>query len=244
MGQLAQFPIALNTTNIDNENYGYRWDGTNFDISSSGRVLWIPVGLTVTTSGYIQASRPATSSTITVWPSTTRTWTASGITLSAWETLYYAPDLGSVDGSGGTWIICLNSNLLSSYPIHWFPIATCFGDGSLNGSGRRGKTHFGSWTGLSYVNSWANSAGSYELGTYRKDENGFVHLRGILNGSSATANTVATLPIGFRPEYIELHKMRSGSGFGRIDISSAGVITTAERTTTMTISGVVFRAYN
>lgn len=58
------------------------------------------------------------------------------------------------------------------------------------------------WSSLSLQNGWANypSASFGPPGLqYMKDQEGFVHLRGTLTGSSATENLVATLPSGFRP---------------------------------------------
>ena len=58
------------------------------------------------------------------------------------------------------------------------------------------------WSSLSLQSGWANypSANFGPPGLqYTKDQEGFVHLRGTLTGSSATGNLAATLPSGFRP---------------------------------------------
>ena len=65
-------------------------------------------------------------------------------------------------------------------------------------TGTTGRT----WSSLSLQNGWVNYS-SPNFGPpglqYTKDEEGFVHLRGTLNGSSATDRLAATLPSGFRP---------------------------------------------
>jgi hypothetical protein len=51
------------------------------------------------------------------------------------------------------------------------------------------------------VNSWGDLGAPYGALGYRKDADGFVHLRGVLDGSSATSNIISTagLPVGYRP---------------------------------------------
>lgn len=48
------------------------------------------------------------------------------------------------------------------------------------------------------VNFWADTGGTNTVSMYRKDSNGFVYLRGTIEGG--TSNSVAfTLPSGYRP---------------------------------------------
>jgi hypothetical protein len=51
------------------------------------------------------------------------------------------------------------------------------------------------------VNSWADQGAPYGALGYRKDGNGFVHLRGALDGSGATNQVISTagMPVGYRP---------------------------------------------
>ena len=52
--------------------------------------------------------------------------------------------------------------------------------------------------GIGFQNSWANEGAGYNTAAYRKDKNGFVHLKGVIK--SGSSNTVAfTLPAGYRP---------------------------------------------
>jgi hypothetical protein len=57
------------------------------------------------------------------------------------------------------------------------------------------------WSSLTLENGWtAYLPGFGPPGLqYTKDLEGFVHLRGTVNGGSATSNLVGTLPAGFRP---------------------------------------------
>jgi len=54
------------------------------------------------------------------------------------------------------------------------------------------------WLSPTLTNGWANQ-GSVSPMNYMKDEFGFVHLRGIVNGTSKTSNVVFILPLGYRP---------------------------------------------
>ena len=57
------------------------------------------------------------------------------------------------------------------------------------------------WKPLTLANGWT-TYGSGTYGTnpqYTKDANGFVHLRGVLSGSSKTSDILGSLPTGFRP---------------------------------------------
>lgn len=60
-----------------------------------------------------------------------------------------------------------------------------------------------SWTAPTLLNSWANSnqgAGMYSPAGYYKDQNGRVHIRGMIAGG-ASGSTAFTLPAGYRPEF-------------------------------------------
>lgn len=81
------------------------------------------------------------------------------------------------------------------------------------------------WIAPTLVNGWAQKDGFISIG-YMKDEFGFVHLRGLLNGASATSGTVAfTLAEGYRPVVGTIYLPVVGTGsFASIGISSNGEI--------------------
>ena len=57
------------------------------------------------------------------------------------------------------------------------------------------------WKPITLANGWVYY-GDGGFGTqpqYTKDVNGFVHLRGVLSGSSKTSDIIGSLPSGFRP---------------------------------------------
>jgi hypothetical protein len=59
------------------------------------------------------------------------------------------------------------------------------------------------WHPLTLENGWVtyatNGAGFGSTPQYTKDAQGFVHLRGAIDGSAQTSTAFATLPVGFRP---------------------------------------------
>ena len=85
-------------------------------------------------------------------------------------------------------------------------------------------------TNMTLVNGWANSSTStYGFARYYKDRNR-VYLEGFITGASATADTLFTLPTGYRPaKSIVVYILDSGGVFKGIIITAAGVITCTSR---------------
>ncbi len=57
----------------------------------------------------------------------------------------------------------------------------------------------GPWQAISLTNGWTNFGGEYSSVGYRRQLDGTVRLRGLLEGSVNTNTLIATLPVGFRP---------------------------------------------
>lgn len=110
-----------------------------------------------------------------------------------------------------------------------------------------------SWTATpAPQNSWAAVAG-WSTGGYRKDANGFVHLRGRFTGG-ADNTTIFTLPAGYRPgsgtaafplsitDNNDATISASGSAF----ISTAGVVTMrfSASPNRLALDGITFYAEN
>ncbi len=83
----------------------------------------------------------------------------------------------------------------------------------------------GAWTDLPFENGWANFGGEFQVGQYRLDASGIVHLRGLVKlGAGMAPSTIATLPVNFRPTKTELFGVNASGAFGRIDIQPPGSI--------------------
>lgn len=77
-------------------------------------------------------------------------------------------------------------------------------------------------------NSWANYGGGYALAGFYMDGLGRVHLKGLIK-SGASAATIFTLPVGFRPEQTLLFGVLAQNNAGgyemmRIDINAGGAV--------------------
>lgn len=86
-----------------------------------------------------------------------------------------------------------------------------------------------SWSALSYSNSWANYGSGWQAGQYAKDNEGNLHIIGLIYGEYSTANIIATLPTGYRPAYPQvvcslLQRIGSGIQIADVRITTAGVI--------------------
>lgn len=85
-----------------------------------------------------------------------------------------------------------------------------------------------SWTNVStFANGWSAYGAGYSTPAYRKDSNGVVHLKGLIQ--SGTIGSVAfNLPAGYRPPEHMLFACESSNGsstFGVTDIQSTGDVT-------------------
>lgn len=76
-----------------------------------------------------------------------------------------------------------------------------------------------------FQNSWANyDAATFNSCAYRKDAMGYVHLRGLVK-TGASATTIFTLPVGYRParqQLVSTVAYTTGMILGRIDIFPNG----------------------
>jgi hypothetical protein len=55
------------------------------------------------------------------------------------------------------------------------------------------------WTPLTLENKWVEYDSYYGAPSFTKDDQGFVHLKGAVEGTSKTSAVLAVLPPGFRP---------------------------------------------
>lgn len=100
------------------------------------------------------------------------------------------------------------------------------------------------WSGVSFQSNWVNYQSGYNNAGYYKDRQGRVHLRGLVrNGVVGEAQTIFTLPAGYRPAGRELHNATSNDGLGRVDILTDGrVIPYFGNPAWLCLDGISFRA--
>jgi hypothetical protein len=72
------------------------------------------------------------------------------------------------------------------------------------------------WRSPTFLNSWVNyDTTTYGPAGYRKDANGFVHLRGLVKNGTSTTATMFILPAGYRPgRDVLLSQATAASGTG------------------------------
>jgi len=88
------------------------------------------------------------------------------------------------------------------------------------------------WVAPTLLNSWVNYGSGSNPAGYFKDKQGIVHLRGLV--ANGVGTTIFTLPVGFRPTYVEFKSTVASAGGagtfavyviyanGNIDWSSGG----------------------
>jgi len=100
------------------------------------------------------------------------------------------------------------------------------------------------WTPFPYVNGWVDYAAPYGPCGFRKNPNGVVFLKGLVQNGTAT--TICTLPAGYRPGVtLLLNVQTSPNAACRLDISAGGVIThTGGNNGWISLGGITFLAEN
>jgi hypothetical protein len=98
------------------------------------------------------------------------------------------------------------------------------------------------WIPLAFRSPWTNY-GTYEAGGYRKIDD-TVQLRGLISRNSASGNTIADLPVGYRlPTAYYMFCVATGepNAYGRLDIYNDGQIyITSLPTSWVNLSGIQF----
>lgn len=104
------------------------------------------------------------------------------------------------------------------------------------------------WIAPTLLNGWINYASGYNPAGYFRDKQGIVHLRGLVKMGTlvgAVANSIIfTLPLGFQPQYRELHAVQTNPNtIGRCDIDASGnVICVQGNQGWFSLDGITFRA--
>jgi hypothetical protein len=98
------------------------------------------------------------------------------------------------------------------------------------------------WLTPTLGNSWVDFGGALGTIRYRKDAEGFVHLRGVMK--TGTINTTAfTLPAGYRPAADTRFACVSNNAFGVCSISGAGVVNpSVGSNVSFSLDGITFKA--
>jgi hypothetical protein len=99
------------------------------------------------------------------------------------------------------------------------------------------------WIAPTLLNSWENYGATYYNAGYRKDAQGFVHLRGLIRNGTV-GSPAFSLPVGYRPSATVLSCTISNALIGRVDIFSSGSVTPASPSDNYWVSlqNIVFKA--
>lgn len=102
----------------------------------------------------------------------------------------------------------------------------------------------GSWTTLTFQNSWAYYGGNLSTPQYTKASDGLVTVKGMVSGGTTTAGTIiATLPSGYRPAGELLLAGYSNGAYARVDINTSGnILFEAGSNVWFSLDGITFYA--
>ena len=228
-----------------------KWNGSR--LSWTRRVIAIPVEKNDFSSvGHLDMDVPVSGTSITYYDGVTNTQTtvttnSEGFPLNDWEALWYVVTPGeaaATDNSNYVITEYRNSNWKPN--SNWLLIAFVNGDSSyeehLKFIPTGGTFHV--WNPIPFVNSWVNYDSGYNPGGYYRDNNGIVHLRGLIK--SGTNDSICTLPAGYRPGYRILTNGHTNyTGACRVDIKTDGLVTLEHSTysnTWLCLDGIHFKA--
>ena len=102
--------------------------------------------------------------------------------------------------------------------------------------------HYVGTTGQpAFQNSWVNYGSPYSLAAFYKDNQGIVHLEGMIK--SGTMNTIIfTLPTGYAPTQDLYFVVNSNNTFGAVNVNiSGGVNATVGNKAWIVLDGITFR---
>jgi hypothetical protein len=98
------------------------------------------------------------------------------------------------------------------------------------------------WTNATLAGTWVNVGSPWANVSYRKDAQGYVHLRGVAS-SGTIGTTLFTLPAGFRPAAQMRWPVNSNSAFGTVTINTSGVVTASTGSNaSFFVDGITFKA--
>lgn len=82
------------------------------------------------------------------------------------------------------------------------------------------------WKPLEYYSDWTDYAAASQIAQYRKDPLGRVWIRAEVQGTPPhpSGDTIAILPVGYRPPYTLKFVVKADTGVGSIEILSDGRI--------------------
>lgn len=98
------------------------------------------------------------------------------------------------------------------------------------------------WIAATYQNGWTTYGGEYAPAGYRKDAEGWVHLRGLVKSGTMGA-AIFTLPTGYLPAYRYLYVAISNGAIGRVDVPTNGqVLAVGGSNAWISLDGMSFHA--
>lgn len=97
------------------------------------------------------------------------------------------------------------------------------------------------WTGPTLLNGWVEYGTIWGVAGYAKDASGTVYLRGLIKNGTI-AQTVFTLPVGYRPSGRKIISVLANNAQGRLDVLPTGEVNAQAGSTTWFSLSCCFKA--
>lgn len=230
----------------------------------AGRAVWIAGTDVVVDDATVETNRPLTNGNENIKIQGTRsgirrlvhrnaasaTVGGEGVLITAGSDGCFATDLDLTGVRNGVVVQATATNARLLYdPALIVPEAT-FARVSNSGTGTRqtivqaGDTawrEIGAAGEPAFANAWVNFGAGYNTAAYRVDNDGYVHLKGLIK-LGAIGAAAFTLPAGFRPALIRMAATISNGAVGRLDVEADGdVVPVSGSNVYVSLEGIVFK---
>jgi hypothetical protein len=198
------------------------WNWTGSHLSWTGSIYFSGVGHhhNGLLNGRMKLSMPEVNDRVYVAGSTFYTMTGTGINLGLGDALYCAiPPEGDWQDLSQYLFIVFNDNTFDYQLPEWAVLIAVHQPGL---AGQAASLRLGNGDeldnsrGATLLNGWTGSA------SFRRGANQTVRLQGQPNGSAKTANTIFTLPVGYRPGATVFASVSANSAYGLVLIGTNG----------------------
>jgi hypothetical protein len=165
--------------------------------------------------------------------------------LPSWSALYYRAGFKSSSNTLYSRYIVVDYTSAYKVDLDWILIAYTNDDGGVRTCYFvPTKGTYMPWRRIPLLTNWTEHGNGFNESGYKKDGNGRVHLRGLMNKAFVLSDGIfATLPVGFRPKNTEIFTVQTSAGAHRMDINNEGRMIYTGSATWVCFDNISFQSY-
>ncbi|MFZ2126160.1 MAG: type II secretion system protein [Candidatus Microsaccharimonas sp.] len=217
-------------------------------------------GRTIERSAVVRVSRLDTNASAiadVVTPTTPSAPTLSGVLSSPTSVIYTWPKVNGADSytfqyniNGGAWQTPVTNQNVNTYTVT-AGTHTDVINGRVSATNTAGTSAYSAtstitipkWANFNFQNGWVDYGDVWAPGGYTKTSAGVVVLKGLLRrpGNSTNPQTIATLPVGYRPSQNYIYQRVGNSAVTRVDVRADGVVQISGINSDVSLDGIAFQ---